>query len=81
MRVEATNPARCLAGGTLQGDITPQDAHHPHILIEISDGVSPPAKVELDQVDLSTIVRLADGSRFEAIRDAVRWPRPTPTQE
>ena len=41
MKVEFTNPPRSLAGGTLQGDITPQDAHYPHIVIEMADGVRP----------------------------------------
>jgi hypothetical protein len=35
---------------------------------------SDPVEVTLDVVDLNTIVRLAKGSTFREIQDAVRWP-------
>jgi hypothetical protein len=59
--------------GNSKGRHSEHDAHYPHLVVELSvAGRSDPAKVYLDVVDLSTIVRLAKNSRVQEIRDAVR---------
>jgi hypothetical protein len=60
--------------GTLKAIISEQDAHYPHIVIEMSVTGRDPAKVTLDELDLYTIVRLAKGSTVRKIQDSVRWP-------
>jgi hypothetical protein len=75
MRFEVTDPARAyLVDGDLTGVIvSEQDGLYPHIVLEMSvEGINQPVKVRLGQVDLSTIIRLARGSKVETIRDAVR---------
>ena len=55
----------------LKGVISEQDAPYPHIVIEMTvTGRSDRVEVTLDEVDLSTIVRLAKGSTVQKIRDA-----------
>jgi hypothetical protein len=72
MRVEITKPPGIFAEGILKGLISEQDASYPHIVIEMSvAGVSDPARVTLDENDLSTIMRIARGSTVQRIRAAV----------
>jgi hypothetical protein len=72
MRVWITPPGEIFADGTLKGVISEQDAPYPHIVIEMSvAGVSDRVEVTLGELDLSTIVRLARGSKVQKIRDAV----------
>jgi len=74
MRVEITKPPGIFAEGMLTGVIAEQDTMAPHIVIEmIVTGISDhPVRVTLGDDDLSTIVRLARGSKVQRIRDAVR---------
>ena len=75
MRVTLTEPPGLFVDGALQNLISEQDAPYPNLVIEMSvPGMSHPVTVALDQVDLCTIVRLAKRSKFQTIRDAVRWP-------
>jgi hypothetical protein len=74
MKVEIIRPSGgTFVEGSLKGISSEQDAPGAHIVIEIDVvGTSDPAKVTLDEVDLSTIVRLATASTIQRIRDAVR---------
>jgi hypothetical protein len=73
MKVEITKPPGIFAEGILKSVMSEQDISYPHIVIEMSvTGVSDPVKVTLDEIDLSTIMRLARGSTVQRIRDAVR---------
>jgi hypothetical protein len=72
MEVMLTDPPGLFVYGTLQGVISEQDAHYPHIVIEMNVTGRNPAKVTLDQADLSTIVRLVRASKVEKLRDAIR---------
>lgn len=73
MRVTITTPPGIFAEGVLKGIISEQDSYHPHMVIEMSvTGVSNPVEVTVDELDLSTIVRLARGSKVQRIRDAIR---------
>jgi hypothetical protein len=74
MRVMLTDPPGLFVDGTLEAVVSEQDAHYPHIVIEMSVTGRNPAKVTLSEFDLSTIVRLAKGSTVRKIQDAVRWP-------
>jgi hypothetical protein len=72
MKVEITRPPGIFAEGSLKDTISEQDAPYPHIVIEMRvAGVSEPVKVTLNELDLSTIVRLARASRVQRIRDAI----------
>jgi hypothetical protein len=72
MRVEITKPPGIFADGMLKGIISEQDTSAPNIVIEmIVTGVPEPVMVTLDDQDLSTIVRLAKGSKVKRIRDAI----------
>jgi hypothetical protein len=72
MRVTITAPPGIFAEGALKGVISEQGAPYPHIVIEMSvAGVSDRVEVTLGELDLSTIVRLARGSKVQRIRDAV----------
>jgi hypothetical protein len=72
MRVEITKPPGIFADGFLKGVMSEQDAPYPYIVIEMSvAGVSEPVAVTLNEIDLSTIVRLARGSTVQK-RDVVR---------
>ena len=55
IEVVSMDPAGELANGLLTS-VIPEQAHYPHIVIEMSDGVSPRWRVTLDQTDLSTII-------------------------
>lgn len=73
MRVTITKPPGLFAEGILKGVISEQNAPNPHIVIEMSiAGVSDPVTVTLDELDLSTIMHLARGSKVQKIRDAIR---------
>jgi hypothetical protein len=73
MRVWITNPPGIFAQGTLKGVVSEQDAPDPHIVIEMTvAGVNGPVEVTLNELDLSTIVRLARNSTVQRIRDATR---------
>jgi hypothetical protein len=73
MKVEITTPTGIFAEGILKGLMSEQDTSYPHVVIEMSvTGVSDPVKITLDENDLSTIMRLARGSKVQRIRDAVR---------
>jgi hypothetical protein len=73
MKVEITTPPGIFAEGILKGLMSEQDTSYPHVVIEMSvTGVSDPVKITLDENDLSTIMRLARGSKVQRIRDAVR---------
>lgn len=74
MRVTFTDPPGLFVEGRLEAIVSEQDAHYPHIVIEMSVPGRDPAKVTLDELDLSTIVRLAKGSTVRKIQDALRWP-------
>ncbi len=74
MRVMFTDTPGIVVEGTLKAVIPEQDAHYPHIVIEMSVTGRDPVKVTLDELDLSTIVRLAKGSTVRKIQDSVRWP-------
>ncbi|HEY3616259.1 MAG TPA: hypothetical protein VGK96_05555 [Candidatus Sulfotelmatobacter sp.] len=74
MRVMFTDTPGIVVEGTLKAIISEQDAHYPHIVIEMSVTGRDPAKVTLDELDLYTIVRLAKGSTVRKIQDSVRWP-------
>jgi hypothetical protein len=73
MRVEITKPPGLFAEGILKRVISEQDTSSPHIVIEMSvTGISDPVRVTFDEIDLSTIMRLAKGSTVQRIRDAVK---------
>jgi hypothetical protein len=73
MRVTISTPPGIFAEGILKGIVSQQDGSYPHIIVEMMvTGVSDPVKVTLDEVDISTIVRLARDSTVQRIRDAVR---------
>jgi hypothetical protein len=73
MKVEITKPPVTFAEGILKG-VSEQDASYPHIVIEMSvKAVNEPVRVTLDEIDLSTIMRLARDSTVPRIRDAVRF--------
>jgi hypothetical protein len=58
---------------TLQGVISEQGEPFSHLVIEMTVARrSEPARVYLNALDLSTIVRLAKASGVQEIRDAVR---------
>lgn len=75
MRVTITTPPGIFADGVLRGIISEQNGPHPHMVIEMTvSGVNYPVEVTLNEIDLSTIVRLASGSTVQGIRNAVRQP-------
>lgn len=75
MRVTITTPPGIFADGVLKGVISEQDGFHPHMVIEMTvSGVNYPVEVTLNEIDLSTIVRLARDSTVQRIRSAVRQP-------
>ena len=62
--------------GVLKGVIkSEQDAPFPQFTVEMHmAGRSDPVRVTFDELDLSTIVRLARESKVDKLRDAVRQP-------
>lgn len=72
MRVYITTQPGLLAEGVLKDIISQDDAPSPHIVIAMNvAGVGDVVTVTLDEQDLSTIARLARGSKVQRIRDAL----------
>jgi hypothetical protein len=72
VRVWITNPPGIFAQGILKGVVSEQGPPDPRIVIEMNvAGVDGPVEVTLNEVDLTTIVRLARNSTIQRIRDTV----------
>jgi hypothetical protein len=48
----------------------------PHMVLEMTSQSNETVKISLDQLDISTIVRLATKSKISKLREAVTSPKP-----